>query len=558
MNKEWLKMKLIVEGKELEYSKAVKIDEIVWELYGFDHDILLAKVNGKPKELWRYCHDGDVIEFLSIKDADGRKAYERALIFLFVKSVHDLYSIEEVSKVQCDHLIGNGLFLNICGTVKADDNFIEKVKARMDEIIMFDIMYEKRAMPTEEAIQKFLENNLTDKENLFKYRRVSTTNVYRLGNYTDYFYGFMPPTTGMIKSFDLLAYEGGAVLVLPERGKGFEEERPSWQPKELLFKTMKEADSWAKGLGISNVGELNNMISKGKIGDIMLVNEALQERKLSKIAEEIASNPEKKIIMIAGPSSSGKTTSSHRLSVQLMVNGLVPHTIAADDYFKNREDTPKDENGDYDFESLLAIDTEQFNKDMADLLNGKEVSLPTYNFKTGKREYKGNTLKLGKDDILVIEGIHCLNDEFSKTLPKSSKVKIYISALTQLNIDDHNRVHTSDLRLLRRMIRDARTRGNTAEDTLARWASVRRGEERNIFPYQEEADFMLDSSLIYEIPIIKQYAEPLLFGIEPSSPHYAEANRLLKFLSYFLGVPSDDVPKNSLVREFIGGSCFNS
>lgn len=541
----------------MEFQKAMKLDEVAREVHGFHHNFLLAKVNGKPKELWKHCHENDVITFLDIKDPDGRKAYERALIFLFVKCVHDVYSDEEVTKVQYDHSIGNGMFINVCGRVTVDETFVKKVRARMDEVILLDILYEKRTMSTKEAIQKFKENQLTDKENLFKYRRVSTTNVYKLGHYIDYYYGFMPPTTGVIKSFDLLPYEGGAVLVLPERGKELTDEKPVWRPKQRLFQTMKEADSWAKSLGIGNVGELNDIISKGKIGYTMLVNEALQERKLSKIAEEIAGTG-KKIVMIAGPSSSGKTTSSHRLSIQLMVNGLVPHTIAADDYFKNREDTPRDENGDYDFESLDAIDLFQFNKDMTELLAGKEVSLPTYNFKTGKREYKGNTLKLEKEDILVIEGIHCLNDEFSKSLPRESKVKIYISALTQLNIDHHNRVHTSDLRLLRRMIRDARTRGNTAEDTLARWASVRRGEEKNIFPFQEDADFMLDSSLIYEIPVIKQYAEPLLFGIQEDSPYYAEANRLLKFLSYFLGVPSDDVPKNSLVREFIGGSCFNS
>lgn len=550
-------MRLIVEGKEREYGRTMKLDEVVRDLYGYHHDILLAKVNGKPKELWKNCHDGDVIQFLDVKDPDGRKAYERALIFLFVKSVHDIYTKEEAEKVQCDHSIGNGIFLNISGSVQVDEAFVKKVKTRMDELIMLDILYEKRTMTTSDAIEKFRENNLKDKENLFKYRRVSTTNVYRLGNYVDYFYGFMPPTTGTIKSYDLLAYEGGVIIVLPPRGKGFEVGVPVWNPRDMLFQTMKEADSWAKSLGIGNVGELNDMISKGKIGDVMLVNEALQEKKYANIAESIAKNPNKKIVMIAGPSSSGKTTSSHRLSIQLMVNGLTPHTIAADDYFKNREDSPRDENGEYDFESIHAIDLAQFNQDMKDLLDGKEVSLPTYNFKTGKREYKGNTLKLEKDDVLVIEGIHCLNDEFSKALPQDRKVKIYISALTQLNIDDHNRVHTTDLRLLRRMIRDARTRGSSAEDTLARWASVRRGEERNIFPYQEEADFMLDSSLIYEIPVIKQYAEPLLFGISQDSPYYAEANRLLKFLSYFLGVPSDDVPKNSLVREFIGGSCFN-
>ena len=260
--------------------------------------------------------------------------------------------------------------------------------------------------------------------------------------------------------------------------------------------------------------------------------------------------------MIAGPSSSGKTTFSHRLSIELMVQGLKPHPIAADDYFKDREHTPKDENGEYDFECLEAIDVEQFNKDMTDLLAGKEVKMPSFNFKTGKREYKGKTLKLGDEDILVIEGIHGLNDKFSASLPKESKFKIYISALTQLNIDDHNRIHTTDLRLLRRMVRDARTRGSSAEDTLARWASVRRGEEKNIFPFQEGADEMFDSSLIYELAVLKQYAEPLLFGIPTDSPYYSEANRLLKFLDYFLTMPSDNVPKNSLVKEFIGGNCF--
>ena len=477
------------------------------------------------------------------------------MLFLFIKSVHDVFGKSEVTGVNCEYSLGNGIFCEIRGNAKINDEFVIKVRNRMDELVRENILFEKSLVSTKEAVEKFLNSDLSDKEHLFRYRRGSTTNIYRLGEYYDYFYGYMPPSTGALKSFDIKAYDGGIVITLPNAKEGFEVKRPDWKPLELLYKTMKEANSWEKRLGIDNVGDLNDAISEGRINDVMLVNEALQEGKIGKIAENIAKLG-KKIVMIAGPSSSGKTTFSHRLSIELMVQGLRPYPIAADDYFKNRTETPKDEHGEYDFECLEAIDVAQFNKDMTALLAGEEVSLPSYNFKTGKREYKGRLLKLGKDDILVIEGIHGLNDKFSEALPKESKFKIYISALTQLNIDDHNRIHTTDLRLLRRMVRDARTRGNSAEDTLARWASVRRGEEKNIFPFQEEADEMFNSSLVYELAVLKQYAEPLLFGIPQTSPYFSEANRLLKFLNYFLPMPSDDVPKNSLVREFIGGNCF--
>ena len=308
---------------------------------------------------------------------------------------------------------------------------------------------------------------------------------------------------------------------------------------------------------IDTVGALNEQISQGNIKDIILVAEALQEKKIAEIATMIAESKDKKFIMIAGPSSSGKTSFSHRLSIQLKANGLNPHPIGVDDYFVNRDITPRDENGNYNFEVLEALDVEQFNKDMLDLLDGKTIKMPTYNFITGKREYKGNTLTLGKDDILVIEGIHGLNDKLSYALPKNSKFKIYISALTQLNIDEHNRISTTDGRLIRRMVRDARTRGISAEETIARWQSVRNGEESYIFPFQEEADVMFNSALIYELSVLKQFAEPLLFGIPSTSPEYVEAKRLLKFLDYFLGVNTEDIPNNSLVREFVGGSCFN-
>ncbi|WP_236013728.1 nucleoside kinase [Catonella massiliensis] len=548
-------MVIKVDGKSLEYENAVKLSDIAKDVYGDDNGKLLAKVNGKLKELWKKVSEDAEIIFYNINSSDGARTYERGMLFLFIKSVHDVYDKSEVTGVNCEYSLGNGIFCEIIGNVKVDDEFALKVRERMDELVSEDIMFEKRTVSTSEAIDKFLNNDLSDKEHLFRYRRGSTTNIYRLGNYHDYFYGYMPSATGALKSFDLKTYDGGIVIALPNAGEGLEVKRPSWKPRELLYKTMKEANSWGKRLGIANVGNLNDTISEGRINDVMLVNEALQEGKIGKIAENIAKQ-QKKIVMIAGPSSSGKTTFSHRLSIELMVQGLKPHPIAADDYFKDREHTPKDENGEYDFECLEAIDVEQFNKDMTDLLAGKEVKMPSFNFKTGKREYKGKTLKLGDEDILVIEGIHGLNDKFSASLPKESKFKIYISALTQLNIDDHNRIHTTDLRLLRRMVRDARTRGSSAEDTLARWASVRRGEEKNIFPFQEGADEMFDSSLVYELAVLKQYAEPLLFGIPTDSPYYSEANRLLKFLDYFLTMPSDNVPKNSLVKEFIGGNCF--
>lgn len=548
-------MRIEVDGRILEYDREIKLSEVAVDVYGENHGKLLAKVNGKLKELWKKVSEDSEISFYDITSTDGIRTYERGVLFLFIKSVHDVFSKAEVMGVSSEYSLGNGIFCEIKGNIKVDDKFVAKVRDRMDWLVAEDIKFEKSLVSTKEAVEKFLDSDLSDKEHLFRYRRGSTTNIYRLGEYYDYFYGYMPPSTGELKSFDIRVYDDGVIITLPDAKEGLKVKRPGWKPRELLYKTMKEANSWEKRLGIDNVGDLNDAISEGRINDVMLVNEALQEGKIGKIAENIAKQG-KKIVMIAGPSSSGKTTFSHRLSIELMVQGLKPHPIAADDYFKNRTETPRDENGEYDFECLEAIDVAQFNKDMTVLLSGKEVSLPSYNFKTGRREYKGKILKLGKDDILVIEGIHGLNDKFSETLPKESKFKIYISALTQLNIDNHNRIHTTDLRLLRRMVRDARTRGNSAEDTLARWASVRRGEEKNIFPFQEGADEMFDSSLIYELAVLKQYAEPLLFGIPQTSPYYSEANRLLKFLNYFLPMPSDDVPKNSLVREFIGGNCF--
>ena len=380
-------------------------------------------------------------------------------------------------------------------------------------------------------------------------------NLYSIESFEDYFYGFMANHTGYIRKFDLVLYEGGFVLLLPDKKEP--DKIAEFRPQEKIFHVQRESQEWGNKLEISTVGDLNDKITKGGIQDILLIQEALQESKISEIASKIASAGNKKFVMIAGPSSSGKTTFSHRLSIQLAAHGMKPHPIAVDNYFVNREFTPVDEFGEKNFECLEAIDVEQFNKDMLALLEGKRVEMPVFNFKAGQREYKGDFLQLEEDDVLVIEGIHGLNDKLSYALPKESKFKIYISALTQLNIDEHNRIPTTDGRLIRRIVRDARTRGTSAKETIARWPSVRRGEEQNIFPFQEEADVMFNSALIYELACLKVYAEPLLFGIDRNEPEYIEAKRLLKFLDYFVPVPSEAVPHNSILREFVGGSCFN-
>ncbi len=412
----------------------------------------------------------------------------------------------------------------------------------------------KRNVTTDEAIEIFRHHRMYEKERLFRYRRVSRVNLYSIGGFEDYYYGYMVQNTGYLKYFDLILYRDGMMLLLPEQKNP--EQVAEFHDREKLFEVLDETESWGRQLEVPTVGALDDVICKGKASELILMQEALMEKKIGDIAEQIASRPDKKIVMIAGPSSSGKTTFSHRLSIQLKAKGLKPHPIAVDNYFVNRVDSPRDENGNYNYEVLECLDVALFNQNMTDLLAGKTVEMPEYNFVKGQREYHGDFLTLGPDDVLVIEGIHCLNEKLSYALPRKNKFKIYISALTQLNIDEHNRIPTTDGRLLRRIVRDARTRGASAQDTIRMWPSVRRGEEENIFPYQEDADVMFNSALVYELSVLKQYAEPVLFSVPRDSAEYVEAKRLLKFLDYFLGVSSEEIPHNSLIREFIGGSCF--
>lgn len=520
----------------------------------YSEDIILAFVNNKLRELFKTVDNDCQIRFVTTSESSGYKTYVRGMILVMLKAFYSEFGFDNVDKVSVEYSLGNGLFCDYEGKVPLTTERIQGVKGRMEEIVERDIPFDKRSIGTDEAIELFSKYRMYDKEKLFGYRRVSKANIYNLDGFEDYYYGYMPPSSGMLKYFDLALYEEGFLLILPNKKKPRLVEE--FIPQKKLYYTLRESNLWAKMMEIENVGALNDVIAQGQINELILVQEALQEKKISNIAETIRNEGDKKFIMIAGPSSSGKTTFSHRLSIQLKAHGLKPHPIAVDNYFVDRELTPRDEKGEYNFECLQAIDIEQFNKDMTNLMEGKTVDIPVFNFINGKREYKGNYTKLGKDDILVIEGIHGLNDALSYSLPRESKFKIYISALTQLNIDEHNRIPTTDGRLIRRMVRDARTRGASGKNTIAMWPSVRRGEEDNIFPFQEDADVMFNSALIYELSVLKQYAEPILFGIDKNSNEYVEAKRLLKFLDYFIGCPSDAVPKNSILKEFIGGSCF--
>lgn len=548
-------IQVTVEGKLCEYEEGTLLVDVAKEFQPqFEHDILLAFVNGKLRELHKKVKPGMDIHFLTGKDRPGIQTYRRSALFVMLKALYDIAGRENVEKVCVDFSIGDGLFVEAKGNFPLDQEMVERIKEKMREYVEAKIPIMKRSVNTDEAVELFHHHGMYDKERLFRYRRSSRVNIYSMGGFEDYFYGYMVQNTSYIRYFDLIPYQHGFVLMLPSSMDP--ETVPELRDRPKLFSVLREAGEWSEKLKVPNVGALNEMISHGKMNDLILIQEALQEKKMGDVAEQIASQPDKKFVMIAGPSSSGKTTFSHRLSIQLRAKGLIPHPIAVDNYFVNRVDSPRDEHGNYNYEVLECLDLKQFNQDMNDLLAGKTVEIPRYNFVTGEREYKGDYLKLGSEDILVIEGIHCLNDRMSEGLPKDSKFKIYISALTQLNIDEHNRVPTTDGRLLRRMVRDARTRGASARDTIRMWSSVRKGEEENIFPYQESADVMFNSALVYELAVLKQYAEPLLFGIPRDCEEYLEAKRLLKFLDYFLGVSSEDIPKNSILREFIGGSCF--
>ncbi len=545
-----------INGKDRFYEDGVQY-ELIAEQYQNEctSQIALVEINGKIQELMKRVSRDCELKFITYENDIGHKTYVRSAIMLMMKAIKDVAGMEMAVNTKVEFTIGPGYYCAFRGGMKMDAATIEKVKDRMGELADMDLLVTKKSYPAEEAVALFRELGMKDKVSLFRYRRSSNINVYCLGDYYDYYYGYMLPSTGYIRCFDLFPYEDGMILLLPE--KEDPEKLPTFVPKKKLFQTLMMTSDWNREMGIDTVGDLNDQICQGNISDMILVQEALQERRIGEIARDIARREGVKFVMIAGPSSSGKTSFSHRLSIQLRTYGLKPHPIGLDNYYLNHDKTPLDDEGKPDYECLESLDVEQFNTDMSRLLQGESVELPSFNFKTGKREYRGKITTLGPDDILVIEGIHGLNEKMSYTLPAESKFKIYISALTCLNVDEHNRIPTTDGRLLRRMVRDARTRGTTADKTIAMWPSVRRGEEKYIFPFQEDADAMFNSAMTYELSVIKQYAEPLLFNIKKGEPGYHEAKRLLKFLEYFLGVSSEELPKNSLCREFVGGSCFD-
>ncbi len=543
-----------INGTSKEYEKGTSFEVIAKE-YQNQYSSRIAAViyNGKIRELMKSVKKDGELSFITYADNIGHKTMRRTAIMILIKAIHDVVGPEAMSRTKVEFAIGNGIYCTIRETSVTKD-MVRKVADRFTEIVVEGIPITKKVYPLDEAIEIFKTQGMLDKVSLLRYRRSSEINIYKMDDIYDYYYGYMLPNTSYIEKAQIEKYHDGILITLPTRanpGRLIVSE-----PREKLYKTMMQASDWGSMMGIENVGDLNNITCQGRMNEMILVQEALQESRIADIARKIFKRVEVKFVMIAGPSSSGKTSFANRLSIQLRSYGLTPHPISLDNYFVNRVDTPLNEDGSYNFECLEAIDVERFNSDMKRLLNGERVEMPEFNFITGKREMNGDFLQLGKNDVLVIEGIHGLNEKMSYALPAESKFKIYISALTTLNIDNHNRIATTDGRLLRRIVRDARTRGASAKKTISMWSSVRAGEEANIFPFQEGADEMFNSAQIYELAVIKPFAEPLLFSINKDEPEYYEAKRLLKFLDYFVTVDSSMLPRNSICREFIGGSCF--
>lgn len=547
-----MQIRVTVQKKECVYEQGVTFLTIAKEWQKeYEDTIILALFDHKLMELGREVPGDGEITFLTTQDKNGRRAYRRSVVFLMQRA---LQSLCPEALLRVEHSLGAGYYCRIVGKDAIDEAWLKNLQEQMLALVAQDLPICKKTIRTEDARVLFAERGMQDKERLMHYRSSSNCNIYELDGCIDYFYGYMAPSTGMLSYFALYPYEQGFILQFPQKTTT---EVALFEPATKLFHILQASEQWGADMGIPSVGALNDAICAGKTREIILSQEAYMERRVGALAEKIVADPNKKFVMIAGPSSSGKTTFSHRLSAQLRALGVTPHPIPLDDYYLNRDQIPLDEFGEKDFECIEGLDIKQFNEDMVRLLNKERVLLPSFNFKTGKREYKDHYMQLGERDILVIEGIHGLNERMSESLPKESKFKIYISALTQLNIDEHNPLSTTDGRLIRRIVRDARTRGTSAQETIAMWDSVRRGEEKNIFPFQEQADEMFNSALIYEMSVLKIYAMPQLLAIDENCPEYAEAKRLIKLLDYFLGIPADDICNNSLVREFIGGSCFN-
>lgn len=541
-------------GKEAQFHKGIRLIDVLKTLdYKDIRDVMIAKVDNELTELGEVLQNDCMVDFLTISSYEARRIYARGLTFLLIRAAQEIFPGCAVS---IEHSINKGVYGEIHKIGELDENDVKLIEQRIKQLILEDVPFERHTLSYEDAVKIFNKYGEKDKLRLFKYfNEEDTVDVYKCGWLYDYFYGRMVPSSGYLKYFELVYYKPGFILRYPEIYSPYT--IPKYEDQKKLFSVFREAEEWAKILDVADVGALNDKVSSGEMGDIIRVSEALHEKKIARIADMITEKKEKvKFVLIAGPSSSGKTTFSKRLAIQLRVNGLKPYAISLDDYFLNRDQTPKTPDGEYDFESIYALDLKLFNEHLEKLLHGEEIMLPTFNFVDGCREYKGNKLKLEDDMILIAEGIHGLNEILTREIKPENKFKIYVSALTQLNIDAHNRIPTTDIRIIRRIVRDNRTRGRNAESTILGWPSVREGEDKNIFPFQEEADTMFNSTLVYELSVLKGFAEPLLREIDRSSRAYSEASRLLRFLGYFLPAVEKDIPQNSIMREFIGHSCF--
>ena len=547
---------IMINGAIRQYEKGTTYEKVVREYQPkYGDSIALVIFNGKMKELTKKVDKDGVVSLITTREPAGHSTYVRTAQMMLIKAARNILGEKgKQVRIKIEFSLGNACFCSVLGGIRANAEFARKIEEEMRSLSEKNVPIVKKTYPIDDAIELFRRQDMKDKEKLFHFRRSSTINVYNLEGFYDYFYGFMLPSTGYVRNFHVQAYEGGLLLVLPTMDDPFTVRE--FVPQPSLFAQLMQSTRWGNLVDITNVGELNEKICSGNISDMILIQEALQERRIGEIAGQIHDRGNIKFVLVAGPSSSGKTTFSHRLAIQLRSFGYKPHIISMDDYFVNREKTPVDDEGNYLFDVIEAVDLDLFNEDMSDLLAGETIEMPSFDFRNGRRVYKGNYLKLNDDDILIIEGIHGLNPLSTEDLPDENKFKVYISALTSLNIDEHNLIPSTDNRLLRRMVRDARTRGNSAQMTLSGWQKVREGEEQNIFPFQESADAIFNSVLIYELSVIKQYAEPLLFNVRPGEPEYYEAKRLLKFLEYFVGVDTAAVPTNSICREFVGGGCF--
>ncbi len=547
-------------GKEVyELPSGSTLEEIAKEYERETKKIVLgARINNTIVELFRPIDKSGEVNFITLDSQDGMRIYQRGLLFILHAVLRKLFN-QYTLKVL--HTIGHGIYCEVRDNnnpIPLSEEDVKNIALEMKNWVEANHRFRKSELPKSQAMQLFESAEMVDKVKLIKYRKKKTVKVYEADGHFDYFYGYMPPSTGYLRWFELVKYEQGFVLLLPKI-QGMDIYVPEFKPLPKLSNVFLEYSRWLEIMEINSVGDLNELIAEGEraVTDLIILAEALHEKRIAMISEEIKRKGSVRLVLIAGPSSSGKTTFSKRLMVQLKASGFKPITISLDDYFVDRERTPRDENGDYDFEALEALDVDLFNQNLVDLFNGKEVEIPKFNFVLGRREPVGTKLKIEKDQIIIVEGIHGLNPKLTELVPDELKFKIYASALAQLNLDDVNRLHTTDVRLIRRMVRDSKFRGHDALATLRMWDSVRRGEEKNIFPYQENADAMFNSALVYELAVLKIFAEPLLAVVPDDVPESTEANRLLKILDYFLPITNiEDIPRTSIIREFIGRSAF--